>query len=142
MSDLEKIRKKFAWLLRNDDLGFEKDAEGFVTIEQLVKIYNTHKRNIMYDDAYFCRFVFEPHDKHKNQKLIRIDKKITEAFILPCVYTTQQQFELLFEKFCSTYNSYFITKTDCINIVNNYSDQFMLNDDKTKIRAIRSWELI
>ena len=142
MSDLEKIRKKFAWLLRNDDLGFTKDAEGFVTIEQLVKIYNTHKRNIMYNDAYFCRFVFEPHDKHKNQKLIRIDKKITEAFILPCVYTTHQQFELLFEKFCSTYNSYFITKTDCINIVNNYSDQFKLNNDKTKIRAIRSWELI
>ena len=142
MSDLEKIRKKFAWLLRNDDLGFTKDAEGFVTIEQLVKIYNTYKRNIMYDDAYFCRFVFESHDKNKNQKLIRIDKKITEAFILPLVYTTHQQFELLFENFCSTYNSYFITKTDCINIVNNYSDQFKLNDDKTKIRAIRSWELI
>jgi hypothetical protein len=53
-----------------------------------------------------------------------------------------QDFELLFENFCSTHNSYFITKTDCINIVNNYPDQFKLNDDKTKIRAIRSWELI
>jgi hypothetical protein len=139
-SDLEKLRKKFSWLLRTSSFGFNKDAEGFIEIDELIDTYNLKKRNELYNDAYYCRYVWKPHDRTSYAKFNSIDNLVRNKFVLPTQYITKEQFDQLFDDFCSKNQQYFLQYSDCENVVKYFPDQFMVDSYGKKIRAIRSNE--
>jgi hypothetical protein len=139
-SDLEKLRKKFSWILGTNSFGFTKDVEGFIDIDELVDIYNLKKRNEIYNDAYYCHYNWKPHDKSSYAKFNSIDNLIRNSFVLPTTYITKEQFDQLFDNFCLKNQQYFLSYSDCEKVVKNFPDQFMADSNIKKIRAIRSSE--
>ena len=140
--DLSSKKKKLAWLLRDGRFCSDKDENDFVKIKDLLEKYYDYEKQKIKEDAYYCHYVWKPHDRNSYAKFNSIDQMIRNKFVMPCQYIEQEQFDIMVNDFIEKYMMHFanLSFEDCIQVQTIHPDQFLIDKTKTKIRAIRSWE--